>query len=365
MTAISMGMDGTMAKPARRRSDKAGLPPGSLVHIGERKTEEVKITVFDYSEDSFEETVGKSIEDCSSFDEKPHVRWIKVDGIHNVEILEKIGECFGLHPLTVEDILNTDQRPKMEDFDLYLYIVLRMLGYEEGENRLKVDQVSLIVSSGLVISFQERETHAFRPIIERLHNGKGRIRKAGADYLAYGLLDAVVDNYFLALERIGENIEDLEEEIATNPRQDTLHSIHKLRSEMILLRRSVWPLGEVVNNIVLGDSPLIDAPSKLYFKDVYDHIVHATDTIETYREMLTEMLTMYLSAVSNRLNEVMKVLTVIATIFMPLTFIAGIYGMNFLHMPELNWRWGYPLVLLLMLSVAVCMLAWFRKKRWL
>ena len=354
-----------MAKQTKKRSRKAGLPPGALVYIGDREAEEGKITIFEYGEDYFDESVTVNLEDCLSPKGKSTVRWIKVDGIHNVEVLEKLGECFDLHPLTLEDILNTDQRPKMEDFDHYLYIVMKVLCYDEKEDRILAEQVSLVVSSGLVMSFHEREADIFRPFIERLRNGKGRIRKMGADYLAYGLLDAIVDDYFLVLERMGENIESLEDEIAASPSRQSMHSIHKLRRGMVLIRRSVWPLGEVANNIVLGDSQLIQNPSKLYFKDVYDHITHTTDTIETYREMLTEMFTIYLSSVSNRLNEVMKVLTIIATIFMPLTFIAGVYGMNFEYMPELHWRWGYPLVLLLMLSVAGVMFVYFRKKGWL
>jgi magnesium transporter len=354
-----------MSKAVKKRSRKAGLPPGSLVHIGERKAEEVKISVLEYSEASFDEAVVKTIDDCTSFKAKLPVRWIRIDGIHQVEVMERIGECFDLHPLTLEDILNTDQRPKMEDFDRYLYIVLKMLTFDEKTGRVAAEQVSLIIGSGLVISFQEREADAFRPIIERLHNAKGRIRKTGADYLAYALLDAVVDNYFLVLERMGEAIEYLEDEISMSPKPNTMQSIQRLRSDMIVLRRSVWPLGEVVNSIVLGDTPLINDASKLYFKDVHDHIIQATDTIETYREMLMGMLTMHLSAVSNRLNEIMKVLTIIATIFMPLTFIVGIYGMNFETMPELRWRWGYPLVLLFMICVSVCMLACFKRKRWL
>lgn len=354
-----------MARQKKKRSKKAGLPPGSLVYIGEREAEEVKITLFEYGESYFAESAAVNLEDGLSPKGESTVRWIKVDGIHNVEVLEKLGECFDLHPLTLEDILNTDQRPKMEDFDHYLYIVMKMLRCDEKENGILAEQVSMIVGSGLVVSFHESEADIFHPFIERLRNGKGRMRRMGADYLVYGLLDVVVDNYFLLLERMGESIESLEEVIAADPSPETLHSIHRLRREMALLRRSVWPLGEAVNNIVLGDSQLIGEPSKLYFKDVYDHIIHATDTIETFREMLTEMFNIYLSSVSNRLNEVMKVLTIIATIFMPLTFIAGIYGMNFEHMPELRWPWGYPLILLFMLSIAISMLVYFRKKRWL
>jgi len=354
-----------MAKPAKKRSKKAGLPPGSLVYVGEREAEEVKVTVFEYGEDRFEESARENLEDCVSPREESAVRWIKVDGVHDVEVLDRIGKCFELHPLTIEDVLNTDQRPKLEDFDHYVFIVMKMVCYDEKESKVTAEQVSLIVSSRMVISLHEGEAGVFRPVIERLRTGKGRLRKMGADYLAYSLLDAVVDNYFVVLEKLGDAIESLEEEIAADPTPETMRSIHGLRREMVLLHRWVWPLGEVVNNLVLGDIPLVREPSRLYFKDVHDHIVHATDTIETFREMLTEMLTIYLSAVSNRLNEVMKVLTIIATIFMPLTFIAGIYGMNFEHMPELRSPWGYPLVLLFMLSLAVSMLVYFKRKRWL
>lgn len=349
----------------KKRSKKAGLPPGSLVYIGEKGVEEVKINTFDYGESYFTESAVVNLEDCLSTGGESTVRWIRVVGIHNPAIIEKIGACFNIHPLTLEDILSSDQRPKMEDFENYLFIVMKTLCYDEKEDRIMPEQVSLIVSSGIVISFEESEADTFRPLIEQLRSEKSRIRKMGADYLAYSLLDSVVDNYFLVLERMGDSIESLEEEIAANASRETLHSIHKLRREMVLIRRSVWPLGEVTNKIVLGDSQLIREPSKLYYRDVYDHIIHANDTIETFREMLTEMLTIYLSAVSNRLNEVMKVLTIIATIFMPLTFISGVYGMNFKHMPELYWPLGYPLVLLLMLLVAFSMLFYFRKKGWL
>ncbi|MHC1725563.1 MAG: magnesium/cobalt transporter CorA [Syntrophobacteraceae bacterium] len=354
-----------MAKAIKKRSGKAGLPPGSLVYVGEKDAAKLKAAIYEYSEQSFEELVTSLPEECLTPANKPVARWIKVDGIHDIEGLGKLGECFNLHPLTIEDILNTDQRPKLEDFDHYLYIVMKMLSWDEENNRVIAEQVSIVLMSGIIISFQEGEADIFRPLIERLRTGKGRIRKMGADYLAYALLDAVVDNYFLILEKMGEKLEYLEEEVAAKPKPETLAAIHGLRREMVLLRRSVWPLEQVVNNLVLEDSPLIREPSRLYFKDVHDHLIQATDTIETSREILTEMSTLYLSAVSNRLNEVMKVLTIIATIFMPLTFIAGVYGMNFANMPELHWKWGYPLVMLLMLVTALSMLVSFRKRKWL
>ncbi|MCE5334966.1 MAG: magnesium/cobalt transporter CorA [Desulfobacteraceae bacterium] len=345
-----------------KRSMKAGLPPGSLVHIGERRTDSVKITVFEYGEDHCDEFVNEDLETIASPKSESAVRWIKVEGIHNVDTMAKIGEIFDIHPLTIEDILNTDQRPKMEDFDNYTFIVAKIICRLDDE--VITEQLSIILRPSLVISFHETQSDIFVPLTERIR-GKGRIRKMGADYLAYGLLDAVVDNYFLLLEEIGEKIGALEEEITATPGKTTMQSIHDTRRELVQLRRAVWPLRDVMNMLALGETPLVSESTKLYFKDVYDHAVQSADTVEIYRETMTEMLTVYLTSVSNRLNEVMKILTVITTIFMPLTLIAGIYGMNFEHMPELHWAWGYPLVLLLMVAISLSMLRFFRKKRWI
>lgn len=352
-----------MSKPVSGRSRKAGLPPGALVHVGERRTAKVEITVYEYGEGRFEEFVADKPEDIVSARSESAVRWVQVDGIHDVDVLAQIGKLFALHPLTVEDILNTDQRPKIEDFDDYMYIVAKMLC--RSDNKLSTEQLSLIVRPSLVISFHETRSDLFLPLVNRLRAGKGRIRQMGADYLAYALLDAVVDNYFILLEEMGETIEWLEEQIAAVPEKTTIISMHEVRSELVQLRRAVWPLRDVLNVLALGDTPFVSGSTKIYFKDVHDHVVNAADTIEIFRETMTEMLTIYLTTVSNRLNEVMKVLTIITTIFMPLTLIAGIYGMNFEHMPELHWQWGYPFVLLLMLSIAISMLVYFRKKRWL
>jgi len=354
-----------MVKLLKKRSKKAGLPPGTLVHIGEKKTEELKITIVDYDETHFQEKEIKTIEECFAFKEKPTVTWINIDGLHQVEILERLGDCYGLHPLVLEDILNTDQRPKMDDYGKYLYIVLKMVNHDDQSNEIVTEQISLILGPNFVLSFQEREGDVFNPIRERIRNGKGRIRKMGADYLAYALLDSIVDNYFTILERLGERIEFLEEELVTNPTTKTLQEIHSLKREMIFLRKAVWPLREVISGLERGESSLIKETTGIYLRDVYDHTIQVVDTIETFREMLSGMLDIYLSSVSNRLNAVMKVLTIIATVFMPLTFIGGIYGMNFKYMPELEWRWGYPIVLLIMLGIGVFMLIYFRKKRWL
>jgi len=355
-----------MLRPIKRRSKKAGLPPGSLVHIGEKKAEHVKITVREFDMDEFHETIMDSFEGCLALKDKSAMTWINVDGIHQAGTLETLGECYGFHPLVLEDILNTDQRPKMEDYDTYLYVVVKVLSKEQaGIDTTNIEQFSMIVGSNYVISFQEKETDLFATLVDRLRIGKGRLRKLGADYLAYALLDMIVDRYFVILENLGERLESIEEHLVTHPDAGTLHEIHRLKREMIFLRRSVWPLREVISALLRAESSLITTHTHLYLRDVYDHTIQVIETIETYRDILSGMLDIYLSSISNRLNAVMKVLTIIATIFMPLTFIAGVYGMNFKYMPELEWRYGYPAILLGMLVVALAMLFFFRKRKWL
>src|SRR4030043_479558 len=354
-----------MPKLIKKRSKKAGLPPGTLVHIGERKAKDLKITLIDYDEVHFQEREIEKIEECFVFRDRQTVTWINVDGLHQVEILEKLGECYGFHPLMLEDILNTDQRPKMEDYGDYIYIVLKMLDQSNKSNEIIMEQISLILGPNFVFSFQEKEGDVFDPIRERIRNGKGRIRKMGTDYLTYALLDSIVDNYFIILEKLGEKIEFLEEKLVARPIPETLQTIHHLKREMIFLRKTVWPLREVISGLERKESSLIMESTKIYLRDVYDHTIQTIDTIETFRDMVSGMLDIYLSSVSNRLNSVMKVLTIIATIFMPLTFLAGIYGMNFKYMPELEWRWSYPVIWLIMVGIGISMLIYFRKKKWL
>ncbi len=355
-----------MPRLIKKRSTKAGLPPGALVHIGERKVEKTEIRILDYDEEHLQEVEIETVDECLPFKDKPTVTWINVEGIHEVEVLERFGDCFGLHPLTVEDVLNTDQRPKVEDFGEYIYIVLRMISYNDDRDEIVTEQTSLILGPNFVISFQEGPGgDVFDPVRERIRTGKGRMRKLGPDYLAYSLVDSIVDNYFTVLERLGENIEFLEDELVTNPRPETLQTIHDLRREMIFLRKSVWPMREVISALERGESSLIQDSTRIYLRDVYDHTIQVIDAVETLRDMLSGMLDIYLSSISNRMNEVMKVLTIIATIFIPLTLIAGIYGMNFQYMPELGWRWGYPLVWVAMIVIGGLMLLYFRRKKWL
>ena len=349
----------------KKSSRKAGLPPGTLVHIGEKRTEDVRITLMDYDERNVDERSDLTPEACSDFKASPTVTWVNVTGIHDINVIETFGKVFDIHPLVLEDVVHTGQRPKMEDMGGYLYIVLKMLSFTDGEKSFEAEQLSLIVGSNFVISFQEHEGDVFQTIRDRIHKGKGRIRRSGSDYLAYALMDAIVDNYFIILEDMGEKIETLQESVLSEPDPSNLREIQEMRREMAFLRRSIWPLREAISAIQRTESPLIGETVGPYLRDVYDHTIQVIETVETLRDAVSSTLDIYLSSLSNKMNEVMKVLTIIATIFIPLTFIAGIYGMNFKFMPELEWHWGYPAVCLLMLILGVLMLLGFKKKNWL
>jgi magnesium transporter len=348
-----------------KRGKSVGLPPGTPTYGGEPKEEPIRITVLDYNEESCLETEASSIDECASFKKDGTTTWINVDGLHDEKLISSFGEIFDIHPLALEDIANPWQRPKMEDYEQFLYVVIRMLYYDTERHEVAGEQVSLILTDNCVISFQERPGDIFDTLRERIRKGKGRIRRMGPDYLLYALLDTVVDQYFLILEKIGEHIEELENQVIENPVPESVRKIHRLKQEMIFLRKSVWPLRELVNNMERGESRLVTKPTQRYLRDVYDHAIQVIDTVETFRDMLSGMHDTYLSSLSNRMNEVMKMLTIIATIFIPLTFIAGIYGMNFDVMPELRWPWGYAGVLVLMLMIGIGMVVYFKRKRWL
>jgi magnesium transporter len=286
---------------------------------------------------------------------------VNVGGVHKVDVLEVFEKHFGLHPLLLEDIANTDQRPKLDDYETYFFLVMKMLTTSDRDD-IVVEQVSFVLGRNYVLSFQENGTDVFHAVRERLKGGKGRLRQNGSDYLLHALIDAVVDQYFAVLEMLGERIESLQERVIADPKPDTLKDIHAMKQQLLFVRRAVWPLREAINNLSRSECPFLREPTKVFFRDVYDHVVQIVDTIETLREMVSASLDIYLSSVSYRLNAVMRVLTVITTIFMPLTFIAGIYGMNFEHMPELKWSWGYPMALSVMGVVAAVMLIGFRRK---
>ena len=291
--------------------------------------------------------------------------WVKVSGIHDVDFIAALGERFAIHPLTQEDIVNTAQRPKAEDFGGYIFMVLKVVTYNEAHQDIEIETVSIVLGKNYVISFQEHEADIFKPIRKRLHTDGTRVRKMASDYLAYALMDTVVDAYFVTLERIGDYIETVEDEIVVDPVPVHMQEIHRLKREILFLRKSVWPLREEIGTLLKTDSPLLNRETQVYFRDIHDHTIRVIDMVETSRDILSSMHDTYLSSVSNRMNEIMKVLTIIATIFIPLTFIVGVYGMNFKYMPELTWRWGYPGVWGLMIALTIGMVIYFRKRHWL
>ena len=350
-------------KVMQKRSRKAGLPPGTLVHIGEKKSEHVTVQSFNYSGARCDEQQNVSL-DALAPPADESVTWINVGGVHKLDVLEAFGKQFSLHPLLLEDLANTDQRPKLDDYETYLFLVMKMLLVSDRQEII-VEQVSLVLGRNFVLSFQENGTDVFKPVRDRLRGGKGRLRQSGADYLLHALVDAIVDQYFAVLEMLGEKIEAVQQTVVADPKPETLKEIHALKRQLLFLRRAVWPLRDVMNNLSRSDCPFLQQPTKVFFRDVYDHVVQIVDTLETLREMVSASLDIYLSSVSYRLNAVMRVLTVITTIFMPLSFIASIYGMNFEHMPELKSQWGYPAVLAVMALVGAGMLFAFRNKRWL
>ncbi len=351
-----------MPRRFKQRERKIALPPGSLVYIGEKEGE-ARIRVINYEGERFQEQLLEAPEECENYKGIPGVTWIDLVGIHQVDWIEKMGRCFGLHPLVLEDIVATDQRPKMEDFGGYVFIVTRAF-HLQGE-RIVPEQVSFVLLPGLLISFRERESNLFQPLRERLQEEKDVLRSAGADYLLYSLLDLIIDGCSLVIDRIGAEIEPLEEKALANPEPKIVRSIQDLKRRLLLLREALWASREIIARLERGETSLVGEAPRVYFRDIHEHIFNLIEATETLRDMLSGMLDIYLSSISNRLNEVMKVLTIIATIFMPLSFIAGIYGMNFRFMPELGWKWGYPVVLSVMFLIGLGMYFYFRRKRWL
>ncbi|MFW6149797.1 MAG: magnesium/cobalt transporter CorA [Atribacterota bacterium] len=354
-----------MPKYFKKRSNSAGLTPGTLVHIGERLMEKPKISIIDYSVSQLEEKTVENIKECCAYQEKPTITWINIDGIHQAKTIEQIGHFFQIHPLTLEDIMNTSQRPKIEYFPGYIFIALKMIYWNESENEVGIEHISLILTNNTVLSFQEREGDVFNPVRQRIKGKAGKIRKGGADYLIYSLLDSIVDQYFLILEKLGNKIELLEDDLINQPSPENLQIINQSKRNLIFLRNAVWPLREIINKLEKDESKLIKKTTKLFLRDVYDHTIQVIETVEALRDMVSGLMDIYLSSVSNKMNEVMKVLTIIATIFIPLTFLAGIYGMNFHYMPELSWKWAYPITLSVMFIIGIGMYFFFKKKNWL
>jgi magnesium transporter len=353
-----------MPRFIKKLSQKAGKSPGTLVHIGEPRVQAARLSISEYDAQDLLETTGADLQGCLQRRLIDGRIWINMDGVHDLDTIQTLGDHFHLHPLTLEDIVNTAQRPKLEAFDGYLYLVIKMLHYDEAQQLIVSEQLSLVWGKSFLLSFQEATGDVFNPVRERLRKGRGRIRASGGDYLAYALVDAIVDHYFTVLEQIGDKIEALEETLIEQAVDINLEVIHALKKDMIYLRRQVWPLREVVASLERGEFDLVDGETRLFLRDVYDHTIQVIETIESYRDLLTGMMDLYLTSISNRMNEVMKVLTIIATIFIPITFIAGVYGMNFKFIPELQWRWGYLAFWGISGVIAAIMLWYFRRKKW-
>jgi magnesium transporter len=343
---------------------KSGLPPGTLVHIGERKVDEPRITILEYDETHYSLVEVKKLGEFTPSPER--VTWINVDGLHESSTVEDLGRCFGLHPLVLEDVMNTGQRPKLEEYDECLFVVLKMLDVDKKTEDIMVEQISIVIGKNFVITFGEREGDVFDGVRDRLKRSLGKSRKAKADYLAYRLMDSVIDHYFVVLDRMSDFLEDVEEQIAEDPTRVDSRELHTLKRETLFLRKQIHPARELLGTLArMEDSDVIQPSTMVYLRDVYDHALQVSETLESQREILASMLDVYHSALSNRMNEVMKVLSIVSTIFIPLSFVAGVYGMNFEHMPELKEPIGYPVVLCCMAVAATGMLIWLRRKRWI
>ena len=360
-----------MPRLVKRSKKKLGLKPGAVVYVGEHRTESIEISIIDYKETSFQERQTSNVEDCFPYKDSQTISWMNISGIHDVALIEKLGQHFSLPPLVLEDLVNTGHRPKMEEADEFIFVMLKMLYLAPENHDVRSEHVSLVFGRNYVISFQEKPGDVFDMVRERIRKTVPRVRFMGADYLAYALIDAIVDHYFVVLESIGDRVEALEEELVSEPVSQHLETIHSLKRELITIRRAVWPLREVIGGLDRSESPLFHDYTRAYLRDLYEHTIQVIDTVETYRDMVSGLLDIYLSSISNRMNEVMKVLTIIATIFIPLGFLAGVYGMNFdtsaspFNLPELGFAYGYPLFWLAVLIVAGGLFWFFRRKRWL
>lgn len=364
-----------MSKLLRNTKRKIGQSPGSLIYTGDKKTNGSDLHLIRYNHKNLSERVFSAKDTAigemiSGYRKNDEVLWINIDGIQNTETVDITGKTFSINALTLEDILNTSHRPKFEDNLSYLFIVLKLITYDSPKSLIKVEQVSFILKENIVLTFQEDKIDDFDGIRENIRKNKGRVRELKADYLCYRLIDSVIDNYFSVLEYIGDDIEKLEDELLSAPTQATLQKLYTIKNQMLIMRRAIWPLREVINSMEKSESDLIHQSTLPFLRDLYDHIVQIIDTTENYREMISGMIDIYLSSVSNRLNEVMKVLTIISTIFIPLNFIAGVYGMNFntaiskFNMPELNQPFGYLAVLSVMLVTALLLVYYFKRKKW-
>lgn len=350
-------------KANQNKNHNVGAPPGTLFYNGEERTDRIKITLIEYNETEYFEQEFYDLSDCLDHVKPNMVKWINVEGLHKPELIEKIGKIYNIHPLTLEDIVHVDQRSKFEDFDHYVVAIMRMINYT---TQVESEQLAIVLCEHTVLSFQEPHNgDAFDIIRTRLRTCKGRVRKLGADYLAYALMDAVVDCYFTAIEKIGDTVEAIEEEIINDSDEKSILELYRLKREMIYLRKQVWPMRDLINNMIRSETTLINPTSDIYLRDLSDHVTRIIDSVETYRDLLSGIMDIYLSTNANKMNEVMKVLTIMSSIFIPVTFIAGVYGMNFENMPELKTKEGYFIVWGVMLTIIIGLIVYFKRKKWL
>ena len=340
-----------------------GLSPGTLVYTGHKKKGPIKIRVIDYTLNSVHDTYISKIEDLKKYVDRKSVSWINVIGVHHTGMIEKIGNVFNLHPLMMEDIVNVHSRPKLDVEDGLLFTQMQMI-YYDAHKKLIFEQLSMILGNNFVITFQEDDFDVFDPIRDRIKKDNWRIRKLDNDYLAYAIVDAIVDNYFSIMDETGNLLDRIDTQVIKKPSQKSLFDIHKLKRDLVILRKNIWPVREIIDKMKKTDTIIQDS-TKRYIDDLYDHTIQIIESIETYREMAASIVDTYHSSIGNRMNEIMKVLTVISTVFIPLTFITGVYGMNFLYMPELAWKYGYFIIWTIMLGIAGWLFYSFRKRKWL
>ncbi len=347
-------------------SHKTGMAPGSLVHVGNVHAQQVRISIMDYSKDDVNELEITSIQELLPYRDSETITWVTVEGLANVSVVEEIGSMFGIHQLVLEDILNTHQRPKFEEFEDYLFIVLKGLD-AGGENfSVSYEQISLLLMANMVFLFKEKKDEVFAPVQQRIRTSRGRFRSLGADFLTYSILDAIIDQNFILIDSLDEAITVIEDQLlAGDPSNAILNRIQRLKREIVGVRRYVSPIRELISEMLRSESPLIDEKTHIYLRDVSDHAIRIIESIELHRDIISGLLDIYISSVSNKMNEVMKVLTVFASIFIPLTFLTGIYGMNFEYMPELKVKWAYPTLWLAFISIPGVLLVYFKRKKWL
>ncbi len=354
-----------MNKSLDYQSEKAGLAPGTLVHVGEVHESEVNVTIINYDTSNCKKIISNNIEDITAHKINDTVTWVNIEGLHDVKIIDEICSSFNVHPLVVEDILNTNQRTKIEEFEDHIFIIFNGISVNSIDKEVDLEQIGILILNNYIFTFKEKNDDLFEPLEARIKNNKGLLRKNKADYLAYAILDTIVDQYFLFQDLLDEDIESIEEDLLNNPSQETLIRIQNIKKQILSVRRCISPLRDVLTALYRSDSALIKNTTKIYIRDVHDHALRVIESIDSYREIVSGMLEIYLSTVSNKMNEVMKVLTVFASIFIPLTFIVGIYGMNFEHMPELGWKWAYPTLWIVFIGIPIALLIYFKRKKWL